>query len=131
MRRRLLLSVLVLTVGCGGAGNPSGAPSDTGIRGQVIAAPTCPVETGDPECEPRPVEAHVYFESQDGPTRDSVRSGSDGTFAIDLPPGEYEVYAEAIEPGERLTPKPMRVRVTEGTTTQVQVVLDTGIRSPS
>ncbi len=122
--------VLVFLFGCAERSGPASDTASSGIRGRVVAAPTCPVETGDPACEPRPVAARVSVTGLDGSTEKRVDTGADGTFAITLLPGEYEIVAEAIGPEGRLTPKPMRVIVAEGKTTQVQVVLDTGIRSP-
>jgi hypothetical protein len=128
--RRLVLAAFVFTAGCGGAGSPGGSGADSGIEGRVVAAPTCPVETGDPACEPRPVAATVIVTSLDRSTEERVDSDADGRFTIGLPPGEYEIYAKATDGEGRLTPRPMRVTVKHGATTRVQVVLDTGIRTP-
>ncbi len=127
--RRLLIVVIVLAAGCAEPGEPSGGAS--GIRGRVVAAPTCPVETGDPACDPRPVEARVYFRPLDRSGEKRVESEPDGAFTVSLPSGEYEIRAEPIDSGQRLTPRPITVTVTEGSFTRVQVILDTGIRTPT
>jgi hypothetical protein len=105
-------------------------PGATGVRGTVTAGPTCPVETipADPACAPRPVAGAVLvFTDADGREVKRVTSAQDGSFAIELPPGVYQVMAQSVE-GLMGTPAPMEVEVGPGQPAELQVSYDTGIR---
>ena len=105
-------------------------PGATGVQGTVTAGPTCPVETipADPACAPRPVAGAVLvFTDADGRELKRVTSARDGSFTIELPPGVYQVMAQAVE-GLMGTPAPMEVEVGAGEPAELQVSYDTGIR---
>ena len=105
-------------------------PGATGVRGTVTASPTCPVETipADPACAPRPVAGAVLvFTDADGREVKRATSDQDGSFSVELPPGRYQVMAQAVE-GLMATPGPMEVEVEAGPPAELQVSYDTGIR---
>ncbi len=105
-------------------------PGATGVQGTVTASPTCPVETipADPACAPRPVAGAVLvFTDAAGREVKRVTSAQDGSFLVELPPGVYQVMAQAVE-GLMATPAPMEVKVEAGQPTELQVSYDTGIR---
>ena len=105
-------------------------PGATGVRGTVTASPTCPVETipADPACAPRPVAGAVLvFTDADGREVKRATSDQDGSFSVELPPGRYQVMAQAVE-GLMATPGPMEVEVDAGPPAELQVSYDTGIR---
>ena len=127
---RLVLLIALVCSACAGAAEQS-RPGGTGIRGQVVASPTCPVETGDPACEPAPVEARIVVVSLEGAARNVFPSDPDGTFSIGLRPGQYQVHAEPVDQLMRVAPRPLRVTVTEGAVSEITVVVDTGLRTPT
>jgi len=105
-------------------------PDATGVRGTVSAGPTCPVEREppDPACAERPVAGAVLvFTDAAGLEVARVTSAADGTFTVELPPGDYHVSARPVE-GLMGTPGPMDVEVEAGQPTELQVSYDTGIR---
>ncbi len=106
-------------------------PGESGIRGVVTAGPTCPVMTDppDPNCAERPVAgAELVIRDAGGAQVASVRSGADGSFAVALAPGAYEVVPQPVD-GLMGTPAPLDVRVEPGEPGEpLAVSYDTGIR---
>ena len=111
----------------------SGAPlpTDGGLRGTVVAGPTCPVVTDppDPSCADRPVEGAVLVVTTlDGTEIDRATSDADGAFAIALAPGAYRLEPQPVE-GLMGTPEPMELSVEWGMLIpELTVSYDTGIR---
>ena len=106
-------------------------PDATGVRGIVIAGPTCPVVTDPPNpgCADRPVAGAVLlFSDASGGEVARAISAADGTFAVELAPGAYRLTAEPVE-GLMGTPEPMEVGVEAGQPmAELTVSYDTGIR---
>ncbi len=111
----------------------SGAPlpTDTGLRGTVVAGPTCPVVTDppDPSCAERPVEGAVLVVTTlDGTEVDRATSDAEGDFAIALAPGAYRLEPQPVE-GLMGTPEPIEFSVEWGMLIpELTVSYDTGIR---
>ena len=103
----------------------------TGIRGAVVAGPTCPVVTDppDPDCADRAVaDAVLVILDADGAEVARVTSADDGTFAVDLAPGAYRIVPQPVE-GLMGTAPELDVRVEIGEPAdEVAVAYDTGIR---
>jgi len=105
------------------------------IHGQVVAWPVCPVE-GVPECEatrkPLPAVVDVFSLARGRDTADQetlitrVTTDARGRFTVELPAGDYQLMPRA--PDQPLTSRPHVVQVAAGRTTDVELVLDTGIR---
>jgi hypothetical protein len=73
---------------------------DTGVRGVVVAGPTCPVETIPPQsgCEGRLVQGAVLiFTDSAGVEAARATSAADGTFDLALAPGVYRVVPQPVE----------------------------------
>ncbi len=116
-----------------GSGSSGGdiAPYRSGIRGTVMAGPTCPVERTppDPACADRPLQTNVSIFRRTDPTRviATVRSSAQGAFQVSLPPGDYVVDAgnsQVILP--RCTPTSATVGAVGYT--PIVISCDTGIR---
>jgi hypothetical protein len=105
---------------------PSPAPTGSGIRGTVLAGPTCPVERPESPCPPRPVSADIRVTTPGGSLVATTRSDDSGAFAVAVPPGSYEVAALPGEILPRCTPE--KVTVIPTATTSVTIHCDTGIR---
>ena len=123
----LLLS-LTLLAGCA-RGSSEGSDERLGtIRGSVLLAPTCPVETAESPCPGRPLAAvPVRVVDADGNVRASAVSGDDGAFTIDVAPGSYLLTA-SIEKDPARSVKPVRVAVRAGEVVHADVLVDSGIR---
>jgi hypothetical protein len=121
-----LLGVLLVAAACGPS--TASAPPGTGIRGTVTLGPTCPVEqVGQPPCVTPYAASLVVTSAEDGSVVARVSSGADGTFTVDLPPGDYVIVPE---PGGDPLPMgtPVDVTVEAGAYTEVDVAYDSGIR---
>ena len=134
-QRGLLLGALLLAVLVGGACDDPGLsgatpPAPSGIRGTVLLGPTCPLghEPGSSEPVPclTPYAARLAMVDADGQVVAHVTSAADGSFQVDLPPGEYTVAPQNGDPYPVAQSLP--VVVVPGEYVEIQVNYDTGIR---
>jgi hypothetical protein len=111
----------------------SGAPlpTDSGLRGTVVAGPSCPVvsDPPHPSCADRPVEgAELVVTTPEGIEVARATSDAKGAFAIDLAPGAYRLVPQPVE-GLMGTAEPMEFSVEWGMLIPELIVsYDTGIR---
>ena len=133
MRVVLVLTALAaLVLGCSEIGIPiPTAAQPSGIRGTVLLGPTCP--TGEEPGAHDPVPCVTAYAAQlvvldsEGGRVARVTSGNDGTFQVDLAPGDYVVTPAT---GAETYPiaQPVSVTVQPGTYVEVEINYDTGIR---
>ncbi len=131
MKRLLIVTALLsltLLAGCA-PGSKEGSDERLGtIRGSVLLAPTCPVETTERPCPGRPLAGvPVRVVDADGNVRASAVSGDDGAFTIEVAPGSYLLTASIEEDAARSV-KPVRVAVRAGEVVHADVRVDSGIR---
>lgn len=98
------------------------------IKGLVTLSPICPVERmpPEPQCAPKPYQTKIEAFSADGSKLiGSTQTGSDGSFTIALPFGNYTIQAG----GGTIHPScsPVAVHL-QTATTSVDISCDTGIR---
>jgi hypothetical protein len=95
----------------------------SGVNGQTVAGPTCPVERAGHPCPPRPVtDATVTAR---GPQTKSTHTDAKGDFTLKLDPGSYDVSADSKS---SFSCKTQRVQVVAHRYTHVTINCDTGIR---
>lgn len=125
----ILLVALTLFSAC--ARGPSAGSDDEAvgtIRGAVLLAPTCPVESIESPCPGRPLAGvSVLAVDDEGNVRARTISDDDGRFAMDVAPGTYVLTASIQEDPARSV-KPVRVDVVAGEVVHSDVVVDSGIR---
>jgi hypothetical protein len=124
----LALGLGLLVAACG----PSPAPAahQGRLLGQVLAGPTCPVESVTHPCPPRPVPGRtVRIQTPGGALAATATTDARGDFAVSLAPGAYVVRV-AIVPGQigLRQVSPGTVTVVADRTVSVTILLDTGIR---
>jgi hypothetical protein len=106
-------------------------PTDSEVRGTVVAGPTCPVMTDppDPNCADRPVEGAVLVvTTSDGTEIDQATSDAEGAFAFTLAPGSYRLQPQPVE-GLMGTAQPIDFSVVwDMPIPELVVSYDTGIR---
>jgi hypothetical protein len=128
MRKLLIIHIgLLLLAGCG----PSlpDAPPNTGIMGQALLGPNCPVVQEGVPCPDTPYEAaEIDLLDNAGRTLTTLTVDSAGRFTVDLPPGRYALVPRPPEGVPFPTAGEQIVEVTEGRYTEVIVSYDTGIR---
>jgi hypothetical protein len=123
-----LFLVLVLLTACA-RGSSAGSDDRLGtIHGEVLLAPTCPVESIQSPCPGRPLAGvPVRVVDADGEVRASAVSDDRGAFTIDVTPGSYLLTA-SIEQDPMRSVKPVRVEVRAGEVVRSDVMVDSGIR---
>jgi hypothetical protein len=125
----ILLVALILFSAC--ARGPSTGSDDEAvgtIRGAVLLAPTCPVESIESPCPGRPLAGVPVLAVDDqGNVRADTVSDDDGRFAMDVAPGTYLLTA-SIQADPARSVKPVRVDVVAGEVVHSNVVVDSGIR---
>jgi len=103
----------------------------TGVSGQVVVGPLCPVSGLDVEC-PNPIHPYVGVVDVvvNDPEREliaRVRTDDTGTFATTLPAGEYVLVVQT-DPREFPICQEEVASVVEGSVTKVFIDCDSGIR---
>jgi len=125
----ILLVALILFSACARGPNTGSDDEAVGtIRGAVLLAPTCPVESIESPCPGRPLAGvPVLAVDDEGNVRADTVSDDDGRFAMDVAPGTYRLTASIQEDPARSV-KPVRVDVVAGEVVHSDVVVDSGIR---
>jgi hypothetical protein len=123
VKRFALVLVAVALASCGGEGGGDGT---SGIRGQALAGPQCPVEVQGSPCPNLPYEGTVIATDVESGEEFTAETDSEGRFALSLEPGTYEVsiVSETSPPFA----KPQTVTVEPDSFTEITVSVDTGIR---
>jgi hypothetical protein len=82
------------------------------LNGRVVTAARCPVPLGatDDACPDRPFATTLVIQTPDGQPLATVPTGDDGTFSVDLPPGQYQVEPLLVD-GNPPTTGPIAVDV--------------------
>ena len=129
----MLAAGILVLAGCGDDApeDKPKAQTQSGVTGLVHLGPQCPVETAGEPCEDEPaanvdvtVSVQLPGESYTaGEVVARATTNADGTFRIEVAPGEYVVTAVA-----GMSCELMDARVTTGAYVEVDVPCDTGIR---
>ncbi|MES2006919.1 MAG: hypothetical protein V4436_02290 [Patescibacteria group bacterium] len=101
------------------------------IMGTVMLGPTCPVmrEPPDGACDDKPFETRLALTNADGSrVIKEFSSKSDGTFSIDVLPGDYAIRSAAAANILPYCSSNEMIRVRTNETTTADVSCDTGIR---
>lgn len=122
----LLLALILLLSACSLISTPT--PTDSGILGQVLIGPMCPVMIQGQECPDQPYQATITVNSPEG--RKIVRFETDeqGNFKVPLAPGEYILHPETPENAPLPIAEEQRITVRPGEFTRIMVLYDSGIR---
>lgn len=112
------------------------APDALGVGnlvGHLLLGPTCPVERANEPCDPvaRPAPVALVALDRAGVERARTTTRSDGSFALDLPAGDYTLHADASASGyPRIVDKPVSVPASATVASPLRITIDgdTGIR---
>jgi hypothetical protein len=119
---------VLLVVGLASTACSSGSGErSSGIVGTVRLGPTCPVERGDSPCPPEIWTGTVRASSGTGASYEAMTDG-EGRFAIDLPPGTYEVVPVTAGGPPIGVPTIVTVHGGEDPPQRVDLTVDSGIR---
>jgi hypothetical protein len=124
MNAKFLVGVLILVMATCSLYNPT--PRGSGIAGQVLIGPVCPVVQQGQACPDQPFQATLTISHPDGVTIAQVKSDAQGHFRVPLVPGEYVLHPESLDgvafAGDQT------ITVETGRYTQLTVSYDSGIR---
>ncbi len=104
-------------------------PLTSGIEGQVLIGPACPVVREDTPCPDQPYQATIAVWNAE--RTEKVRTfttDEDGRFRIPLAPGEYYIDPQTPNPGVPPTPITQTVTVPPDRFVQITIEYDSGIR---
>ena len=124
MQRIAIVLVAVVLAACGSDVGAEDATS--GIRGQALAGPQCPVEVAGSPCPDLPWQGTVIATAATSGEESTVTTDAEGRFEFTLDPGTYEV---TIAPGSSPpTAETQTVVVEADSFTEIVIAVDTGIR---
>ena len=124
MNIKFLIGVLILVLATCSIYSPT--PRGSGIEGQVLIGPMCPVVQQGQECPDQPYQATLTVKSLDGLQIAQIQTDAQGRFRISLVPGEYILHPES--PNGLPFAGDQSVMVETGRFTQVTIHYDSGIR---
>jgi len=126
-----IAAVLVLVAAAAACNLPGGSPTvvpTTGVRGLVLAGPTCPVERADASpCVRAVAGAEILARDESGRIAARAVSDAAGNYFLALAPGSYVIDPQPVR-GLVGTAQPVAVEVTEGSPVDQDLEYDTGIR---
>jgi hypothetical protein len=123
MKFQFITGVLILLIATCSA---QPASADSGIEGNVLIGPNCPVVQQGQDCPDKPYQATLTINNSDGRMVAQVKTDEMGHFKIPLDPGEYILHPETPNmipfAGEQI------FTITAGKFTKVTITYDSGIR---
>jgi hypothetical protein len=124
MNRFLLfiLSVALLTA-CASTPTPA---ADTGVEGQTLLGPMCPVVRLDQPCPDRPYQATLTVLNPAGKKIAQVQTDVNGLYRLALLPGDYIMHPESPNVMPHAQDQPFVVIA--GQFTKLDIAYDSGIR---
>jgi hypothetical protein len=124
MNFKFLVGVSILLLATWSFHSP--APRESGIEGQVLMGPMCPVVQQGPSCPDQPYQATLTVNSPNGGVMVQFQTDGQGHFRIPLEPGQYTLHPESPNGIQFAADQVIGVGV--GQYTQVIVHFDSGIR---
>jgi hypothetical protein len=124
MNIKLLIGVLILVLATCSIYSPT--PRGSGIEGQVLLGPICPLVQEGQECPDQPYQATLTITDRNGIQMTQFQTDQQGRFQVSLVPGEYILHPES--PNGLPFAGDQSLVVETGRYTQISVHYDSGIR---
>jgi hypothetical protein len=93
MNIKFLIGVLILLLATCSIYSPT--PRGSGIEGQVLIGPMCPVVQPGQECPDQPYQAKLTVDSPNGVQLVQIQTDKNGYFRVPLVPGNYILHPES------------------------------------
>ncbi len=123
-----VLAIAALLAACTDGADVDLAPA-SGIQGQALLGPVCPVVHLDTPCPDRPYQATIDVWNAARTERVTTFTTDDqGRFRVPLPPGDYFIDPQPPRPGVPPSPIPQAVTVPPDRFLDVTIEYDSGIR---
>lgn len=128
MKNKLIVSLLILLLlaACGPKVNDPYEPITSGVKGQALIGPMCPVVRVDTPCPDQPYQTTLIILAFDGREVTRFETDVEGKFAVNLPPGDYVLHPENANRIPSAADVPFTV--IENQFTNVIITFDSGIR---
>ena len=129
MKIRVALCLFVLLVSsCAPQVDTPSALLPSGVKGQALIGPMCPVMQEGIECPDQPYQTIITVITLDGQEVMRFDTDAEGKFQVNLPPGDYILHPDL--PAGRPIPSAADVPFTvlPNEFTNVIVTFDSGIR---
>jgi hypothetical protein len=124
MNLKLAIGVLILVLATCSIYSPT--PRGSGIEGQVLIGPMCPVVQDGQPCPDQPYQATLTVKNSSGIQIVQFQTDTQGHFQVPLVPGEYILHPES--PNGIPFAGDQTFTVQTGGYTQLTVNYDSGIR---
>src|SRR5256885_10968297 len=122
--KRLILACLFL-IWLGACSPPPAVDGTSGIEGQVLIGPACPVvKTDNPDCADKPYQATLTVLTVSGQKVTQFTTDADGKFHISLNPGDYILHPESPNGASMPFGREQSFTVIGGQFTQLSVSYD-------
>ncbi|MBV6397274.1 MAG: hypothetical protein HFACDABA_02884 [Anaerolineales bacterium] len=128
MKTRLVpcLLFLLFVSACGPNLNDPYEPIVSGVKGQALIGPMCPVLQTDIPCPDQPHPTTLVILTLDGREVTRFQTNAEGEFAVNLPPGDYILHPENANVLPFAADIPFTV--IENQFTNIIITFDSGIR---
>jgi hypothetical protein len=121
------LQLIALWVLLSAACRPTATPTpSSGLEGQVLIGPMCPVVQAGTPCPDQPYQATLHIADDRGQLVAEVETDALGVFRVPLDPGGYVIQPQSPDGFTYAADQP--VTVTVNTFTSVTITYDSGIR---
>ena len=124
MNPKFLVGVLILVLATCSLYSPT--PRGSGVEGQVLLGPMCPVVEQGQECPDQPYQATLTVVDRNGIQITQFQSDAQGRFRVPLVPGDYVLHPESPNGLPFAGDQPFSVET--GRYTPITVNYDSGIR---
>lgn len=124
MNLKFLIGVLILVLATCSIYSPT--PRGSGIEGQVLIGPMCPVLQQGQECPDQPYQATLTVNNPSGMQIARFQTDEQGRFKVPLVPGDYVLHPESPDGIPFASEQTFSVQT--GQYTQLTVHYDSGIR---
>src|SRR5574341_1599110 len=120
---RIFFALLLTTAACASSATDT---TTSGIEGQVLIGPMCPVMQADIPCPDQPFQATIAVLDENRHKVTDFQSDAQGNFKVGLKPGTYILAPES--PNAMTRAGEQKVTVVEGQFIRVTLTYDSGIR---